>query len=91
MSCPKAHSRTWWLFHTSSPKAQSGNDTNIRIVTENLPITKFLSVKNKKKKKSFCFFYDGRNLDGVVWTRKSTLLSVIDLLGLYIDEVANSS
>ena len=43
MSRPKAHSRTWWLFHNSSSKAQSGNDTNIRIVTENLPITKFLS------------------------------------------------
>ena len=44
-----------------------------------------------KKKKSFCFFYDGRNLDGAVWTRKSTLLFVIDVLGLYRDKVANSS
>ena len=28
--------------HTSSPKAQSGNDTNSRIVTGYLPITKFM-------------------------------------------------
>ena len=39
---PKPTPRTWRSFHTSSPKAQSGNDTNIRIVTGNLPITKFL-------------------------------------------------
>ena len=42
-------------------------------------------------KKSFCFFYDGKNLDGAVWTRKSTLLFVIDVLGLYTDKVANNS
>ena len=51
-------------------------------------------MKNSYKlriKKSFCFFYDERNLDGAVWKRKSTLLSVIDLLGLYTDKVANSS
>ena len=39
---PKPTIRAWQSFHTSSPMAQSGYDTNIRIVTGNLPITKFL-------------------------------------------------
>ena len=32
---PKPTLRTWWSFHTSSPKAQSGNDTNIYLITGN--------------------------------------------------------
>ena len=39
---PKPTLRTWRSFHTSSLKAQSGNDTNIRIVTGKLRIKKFL-------------------------------------------------
>ena len=39
---PKPAPRAWQSFHTSSPKTQSGNNTNIHIVIEKLPITKFL-------------------------------------------------
>ena len=39
----KPTSRAWQSFQTSSLEAESRNDTNIRIVTWNLPITKFLS------------------------------------------------
>ena len=46
--------KAWWSFHTSSPKAQSWNDTNFHLVTENyqLPITKLLFrvVNNSKLK-----------------------------------------
>ena len=38
----KPTSRIWWSFHTLIPKLQNENDTNIRIITENLVITKFL-------------------------------------------------
>ena len=36
---PKPTPRACQSFDTSSPKVQSGNDTNIHIITENLLIT----------------------------------------------------
>ena len=39
---PKPTPKTCWSFHTLNPKTQSGNNTNIHIVTKNLPITKFI-------------------------------------------------
>ena len=38
----KSTLRAWRSFHISSPKVQSENDSNIRIVTGKLPIIKFL-------------------------------------------------
>ena len=32
---PKPTPKAWWSFHTSSPKAQSGNNTNIHLVIGN--------------------------------------------------------
>ena len=42
VSHPKTHSKDMISFHTSSPKAQNGNDTSIHIVIGNLLIPKFL-------------------------------------------------
>ena len=60
MSHPKYHSKGTAVFLHLKPKGSSGNDTNIHIVTGNLPITKILFKvvgQNSKISKYQLFFF----------------------------------